>query len=67
MAEAADFDCCVCGDYRKDHKGGTGPCAFNNDYKSGGLTHGFKKCLSFMFAKAADPNDPNLKRAVEER
>jgi hypothetical protein len=46
------MDVCVCGDYRWQHKNGTGPCTFNDDYNNGGLTHGFKKCMSFRLSKS---------------
>jgi len=47
----SDFDECDCGDYRKHHKDGVGPCCFNGGYPD--LTHGFKDCLSFRLCRAA--------------
>jgi hypothetical protein len=29
------YDICVCGDYRRDHEGGTGPCTFPADQVAG--------------------------------
>jgi hypothetical protein len=29
------YDICVCGDYRRDHEGGTGPCTFSADQVAG--------------------------------
>jgi hypothetical protein len=40
-------DECECGDYRKDHVGGIGPCRHN---KPRDLTHGYKDCTSFRLA-----------------
>lgn len=48
----ADFDMCACGDYRKDHRDGTGPCAFNH---IPGNVHGHSQCMQFrLFREAAD-------------
>lgn len=48
MSELRDFDMCACGDYRRDHKDGTGRCRMPDD-----LTHGFKPCLEFRLSKTA--------------
>ena len=48
-----EFDVCECGDYRRDHKNGAGPCVFNGDGWSGGLTHGFTKCAAFRLHRTA--------------
>lgn len=29
------YDICACGDYRRDHEGGTGPCTFPADNVAG--------------------------------
>ena len=65
MPDISDFDACDCGDYRHNHKNGTGACCFNDD-NNGGLNHGFRKCMTFQFSRAADPNDPNVIRAKEK-
>lgn len=39
-----DFDECECGDYRHQHKDGTGACALN--WSKGG-PHGPDNCLAF--------------------
>ncbi len=50
VVKLADFDTCACGDYRKDHKGGTGACIHN---KPGDLTHGFEDCNEFRLSRRA--------------
>ena len=45
-----DFDTCACGDYRKDHKDGDGPCAFNH---IPGNVHGQSQCFKFRLSKTA--------------
>jgi len=43
----ADFDECVCGDYRIQHENGTGKCKMPND-----ICHGCEPCLEFrLFRK----------------
>lgn len=39
------LDACVCGDYRRDHKDGTGPCKFNA--RGWDLCHAGQDCLQF--------------------
>lgn len=48
--KVSDFDECYCGDYRKDHAGGSGACVFN--HMPGG-PHAGKKCFSFRLTRAA--------------
>ena len=43
-----DFDQCECGDYRHQHRDGTGACTLPND-----LSHGFKPCSCFRLAETA--------------
>jgi hypothetical protein len=44
------LDECECGDYRRNHKDGTGPCTFN---RAGfDMLHAFEDCLSFTLAHA---------------
>lgn len=50
--DTSHLDQCECGDYRQDHKNGTGPCTHN---KVGDLTHGFKDCQSFRLAVRYEP------------
>lgn len=38
---------CICGDRRREHKHGTGPCLHN---RPGDLTHGFEDCRAFCAA-----------------
>lgn len=45
-----DFDTCLCGDYRRDHKGGSGPCLHN---KPRDLTHGYRDCDTFRLSQEA--------------
>lgn len=35
---------CVCGDFREQHKNGTGACMLNKPFD---VCHGMKDCLSF--------------------
>lgn len=39
------YETCACGDYRKDHKDGTGPCIFNGGRFD--LCHGGTDCHEF--------------------
>lgn len=48
------LDVCVCGDYRRDHKNGTGPCTFGLD-----LSHGFTACNEFRLS-----HEPGAKNAA---
>lgn len=43
------FDICYCGDFRKDHKDGTGACIFSIDSRSDGHS-GAGRCDRFVFA-----------------
>lgn len=43
------FDTCECGDYRHQHKGGSGRCRMPDD-----ATHGFEPCLAFKLALVDD-------------
>lgn len=45
------LDYCECGDYRRDHKDGTGLCCFNGP--SFDLNHGGKDCHQFRLAALA--------------
>lgn len=42
------LDECRCGDYRRDHKDGVGPCNFNDGGRD--LCHGMKDCRAFSLA-----------------
>lgn len=44
-------DQCECGDYRKDHVDGVGPCKYNNPND---LTHGMEDCVAFRLAGQCD-------------
>ena len=44
-------DVCKCGDYRRDHKDGYGPCVFNA-YEGG--PHGDSRCRKFRLSKTAE-------------
>lgn len=50
-----DLDVCFCGDYRRDHKNGTGACAFNAYPMNGGASHGFRRCHKFRLSEAHEP------------
>lgn len=39
------YDICACGDYRRDHDGGTGPCTFPADRVAG-----HEPCRRFQLA-----------------
>lgn len=52
------FDICECGDYRCQHKDGTGPCNFNKHPNNGGISHGNKACMSFKLAQPTDKEQP---------
>ena len=58
-----DLDLCECGDYRRDHKGGTGACNLN------GLGHGMTgyRCNRFRFSLPATAEDIERIRKIEER
>jgi len=43
-----DFDTCECGDYRRDHVDGVGPCRLPNT-----LVHGYKPCERFRLSEKA--------------
>jgi len=45
IAARHPLDECECGDYRRDHLNGTGPCTFNKGAFD--LTHGGRDCLKF--------------------
>ncbi len=45
-----DFDTCKCGDYRRDHVDGIGPCRHN---KPRDMTHGYKDCTEFRLSSEA--------------
>lgn len=52
LCEAHELDICECGDYRRDHVGGTGECRMPND-----LSHGFRRCKEFrMFRPHVETN-----------
>ena len=57
-------DICYCGDYREDHKGGTGACKYNDHANNGGLGHGFKKCMEFR--TATPPNSDAILAALPD-
>lgn len=53
--EPHDLDTCECGDYRKDHAGGTGGCIFTPDPdhdKNSDGHFGAGRCDKFVFAGA---------------
>jgi hypothetical protein len=58
----SDFDTCTCGDYRRDHKDGTGRCCMPDD-----LTHGFEPCLSFRLVKAATEVPPPFRALIAQQ
>jgi hypothetical protein len=43
-------DICYCGDFRKDHKDGTGRCIFNDEVRDG--HGGAGPCYQFRLAQA---------------
>jgi len=43
-------DVCDCGDYREQHRDGTGPCVMN---RPGDMCHGFRDCLQFTLWQRA--------------
>jgi hypothetical protein len=45
---ASPYDICTCGDYRRDHEGGTGRCTLPAD-----AVHGFRACTRFQLATAS--------------
>lgn len=49
-APDSPLDTCVCGDYRRDHENGSGPCLHN---KPRDLTHGYLDCMSFRLSRRA--------------
>lgn len=42
------YDICQCGDYRRDHEGGTGRCTLPPDQ-----VPGFRPCMRFRLAVAS--------------
>jgi len=44
------LDYCECGDWRKNHKNGTGACCFNGPAFD--LNHGGRDCHTFRLAEA---------------
>ena len=48
-----DLDVCECGDYRKDHKGGTGVCIFS-DGTVGDGHHGAGRCDQFRLSETCE-------------
>lgn len=50
------LDECECGDYRREHEGGTGRCRMPDD-----LCHGFKPCLQFRLSKRAGAEHRELR------
>lgn len=49
-SEMAQFDSCVCGDYRKDHSGRGGACAYNQPNVG---HHGAPDCDEFRLSRTA--------------
>lgn len=47
---AHPLDECACGDYRRDHKDGTGACTFNRNRFD--ECHAFEHCYSFRLVAA---------------
>ena len=45
-----DFDTCKCGDYRRDHIDGIGPCRHNQPRD---LSHGYEDCQRFRLHERA--------------
>lgn len=43
------LDICYCGDFRKDHKDGTGACIFSGGWRGDGHS-GAGRCDRFVFA-----------------
>lgn len=56
MTEPHPLDTCECGDYRRDHLDGDGPCNFNDGGRD--LCHGFRDCKAFRLSKRYEEN-PN--------
>lgn len=48
-------DVCYCGDYRDQHKDGTGPCVFNG--RGSDACHGNEDCMSFRLHEHAPTAD----------
>lgn len=48
-----DLDVCTCGDHRRDHQDGVGPCIFNENHNNGGLSHGYVRCEAFVLFQHA--------------
>lgn len=63
-ADLTQLDVCECGDYRRDHRDGVGPCRFNGQYEYD--CHAGKKCLRFRLLHTADPKDANVKLMLAE-
>ena len=47
-------DQCECGDYRSDHRDGTGPCSYNKMPRFD-ITHGGQDCLKFRLVGLSEP------------
>lgn len=47
-AARSPYDICECGDYRRDHEGGTGPCTFPPEWIAG-----HEPCRGFRLAMAS--------------
>lgn len=59
----SDFDVCDCGDFRRDHVGGTGQCWMPDD-----RCHGFRPCLSFRLHQRAHlQGNPAVMTEVSQR
>lgn len=61
--KVSDFDLCHCGDYRKDHKDGTGACVFNH---TPGNVHGSAKCMQFRISREAAEIPPPYRVAISK-
>ncbi len=50
LAHGHPLDSCECGDYRRDHENGTGPCKFN---RAGfDECHANENCTAFVLSEA---------------
>lgn len=49
MSEEHPLDLCECGDFRRCHLDGAGPCKFNDGGRD--LCHGMKDCTAFRLAR----------------
>lgn len=52
-------DVCTCGDYRRQHVGGTGHCIFNHYDRGHGM--GLRACHRFKLYQAATPSTEGRK------